>query len=215
MIEIPVFNMKGEQVGSEKLDPAVLGGRVRTALLKQAVVAYRNNQRQGTVQTRSRGMVEGSTRKLYRQKGTGNARAGNVRTPVRVGGGHAFAKINRDFSQKLPQQMRQLARNSAVLAKAKSGAAVILKDLKLTAPKTKQMAGMLKAIKADRGALLAVTTEDPNVRLSSRNIPNFGVKLVWDANAYDILRARMLIFTPEAFGAITKDPRTAGRAAKA
>jgi large subunit ribosomal protein L4 len=215
MIEIPIVNMKGERVGSEQLDPALLGGRVRTALLKQAVVTYRNNRRQGTVRTKSRGMVDGSTRKLYRQKGTGNARAGNLRTPVRVGGGHAFAKVNRDFSQKLPQQMRQLARNSAVLAKAQSGAAVILKDLKLDGPKTKTLSGVLKAMKALRGGLLAVTNEDPNVRLSARNIPNFHVKLVWDANAYDILKAPKLIFTVEAFGALKGDPQMAGRPAKA
>ena len=130
MIEIPVLNTKGEKIGSEKLDPALFGSRVRIDLLKQAVVTYRANLRQGTVGTKNRSMVAGSTRKLYRQKGTGNARAGNLRTPVRKGGGMTFNKVTRDFSMKLPRQMRRLARNSAILAKAKDGAAMIVDGLK-------------------------------------------------------------------------------------
>jgi large subunit ribosomal protein L4 len=136
MIEIPVLNPKGEKVGTEKLDPEQLGGKVRYDLLKQAVVTYRANARQGTVMTKSRGMVHGASRKLYRQKGTGRARAGNLRTPVRVGGGHAFAKINRDFSKKFSKKMRRLARNSAILAKAMAGTAMIVDGLKFDEPKT-------------------------------------------------------------------------------
>lgn len=213
MIEIPVVNTKGEKVGSEKLDPDVFGKRVRVDLLKQAVVTYRANQRQGTVQTKSRSMVAGSTRKLYRQKGTGNARAGNVRTPVRVGGGMAFAKTPRDFSMKLPRQMRRLARNSAILAKAQSGSAMIVRGLKLDQPKTQQLAGILKAVKVDRGALLATAQPDANLYKSGRNIPALSIKLVREVNAYDVLSARNLVFTPEAFAALTSDAATAGRVA--
>lgn len=215
MIEIPILNTKGEKVGSEKLDPALLGGRVRHDLLKQAIVTYRANQRQGTFKTKSRAEVHGASRKLYRQKGTGNARAGNLRTPVRVGGGHAFAKKPRDFSKTLPRNMRRLARNSAILAKAQSGEAVIVHGLKFDAPKTKQLAQVLHAAKGDRGTLLAVTTADRNLMLSGRNIPKFGMKAVWEINAYDVLRARRLMFTPEAFEALRKDPAEAGRAAAA
>ena len=128
-----------------------MGGKVRYDLLKQAVVTYRANARQGTVMTKSRGMVHGASRKLYRQKGTGRARAGNLRTPVRVGGGHAFAKINRDFSKKFSKKMRRLARNSAILAKAMAGTAMIVDGLKFDEPKTSHMAKMLKATKTDRG----------------------------------------------------------------
>lgn len=213
MIEIPVVNLKGEKVGSEQIDEAALGGKVRIHLLKQAIVTYRANARQGTVQTKSRGMVHGASKKLYKQKGTGRARAGNLRTPTRKGGGHAFAKINRDFTMKFSRQMRHLARNSAVLAKAISGTAAIVKGLKLDGPKTKTIASMLKANQGDRSALLAVTTEEPNLLLSGRNIPNFGVKLVWEMNAYEILKARKLLFTPEAFSALKSDPVSAGRTA--
>lgn len=203
MIEIPILDTQGQEIGREQLDPASLGGRVRHALLKQAVVAYRANKRQGTVATKSRGMVDGSTRKLYRQKGTGRARMGTVRTCVRRGGGRAFAKITRDFSRKLPRQMRRLARDSAILAKAESGVAMIVSGIKLDAPKTAQLAGILKATKAEGGALLAVVTADRNLVLSGRNIPNFAMRLLSDLNAYEVLRARKLVFTPEAFKALT------------
>ncbi|MFQ5423042.1 MAG: 50S ribosomal protein L4 [Phycisphaerae bacterium] len=210
MIEIPVVDSAGKKVGSEQLDPKLLGGSVRYALLKQAVVAYRANRRQGTVATRSRGMVQGSSRKLYRQKGTGRARAGNARTPVRRGGGHTFAKVQRDFSKALPRQMRRLARNSAILAKAISGSALILSDLAFDEPKTRKLAGILKAVDAERGALMALTSIDPNLLKSGRNIAGVGIKSVWEVNAYEILRHRKLIFTPESFKALVDDPMTAG-----
>ena len=211
MLEIPILNTEGKKVGSEKLDPELFGGRVRHDLLKQAVVAYQAGQHQGTAATQSRGMVQGSTRKLYRQKGTGRARAGNARTPVRRGGGRTFAKVDRDVSKCLPRQMRRLARNSAILAKALSGSTMILDGLKFEEPKTARLAGILKAIEADAGCLLAVTTDDPNMRKSGRNIPNVDMRLIWDVNAYDVLRRRRLVFTPEAFKALMGDPMTAGR----
>jgi large subunit ribosomal protein L4 len=212
MIEIPVLDTKGEQVGTRQLDPAQFGGRVRHALLKQAVVAHQANLRQGTSATKSRGMVQGSTRKLYRQKGTGRARMGNARTPVRVGGGRAFAKAPRDYSKKFPRRMRRLARNSAILAKAMSGNALIVEGVSLSEPKTSILAGMLRATKVDRGALMAIAGEDRNLLLSGRNIPRFSVKVVSDLNAYDVLRAANLVFTPEAFDALTSDPKPAGGA---
>ena len=215
MIEIPVLNTKGEKIGSEKLDPALFGDRVRIDLLKQAIVTYRANQRQGTVATKNRSMVAGSTRKLYRQKGTGNARSGNIRTPVRKGGGRAFPKYPRDFSMKLPRQMRRLARNSAILAKAKDGAAMILDGLTFSEPKTKQLAGILKAVKIERSTLLATGAADPNLYKSGRNIPKLAMKAVGDVNAYDVLKARNLVFTPDAFKALISNSDVARVEAKA
>jgi len=211
MLEIPVLNSKGEKVGSEPLDEAVLGGKIRYELLKQAIVAHRANLRQGTVGTKSRGMVVGSTRKLYRQKGTGRARSGPIRTPVRRGGGRAFAKITRDFRQDLPRRMRRLARNSAVLAKAKSGSAMIVSGLSFAAPKTKDFANVLKAINAANGVVFATTANDLNLIKSGRNIPKTSLKPVWELSAYDILRHPRLVFTPEAFKSLMSDPDTAGR----
>ncbi len=143
MIDLAVYNRQGQQVETFSVDESVFGGKVRTALLKQALVMYHANRRVGTATTKSRGMVEGSTRKLYRQKGTGNARAGTVRTNIRRGGGMAHAKQMRDFRQDMPQKQRRLATNSAILAKLQSADVVVIDELKFAAPKTKDFAKIL------------------------------------------------------------------------
>lgn len=212
MLEIPVFDASGARIGSEQIDSDALGGRVRVDLLKQAIVAFELSQRQGTFATKSRGMVVGSTRKIYRQKGTGNARAGSVRTPVRRGGGHAFAKIPRDFDRKMPRRMRRLARNSAILAKIQSGGAMIIDALKFDAPKTKQFAGMLKAVGATRGCLVALKDRDTNVWRAGRNIPGVDIRALSDVNPYEVLRPRHVIFSRDAFAALKADPENLGEA---
>ena len=121
MIEIPVFNQAGQEVEKFQVDEAKLGGEVRQALLKQAIVYYHANQRQGTVQTLARGEVAGSTRKMFRQKGTGNARTGGIRNPIKKGGGHAKQKRPKDWRQALPKKARQLATKNAILSKIQSG----------------------------------------------------------------------------------------------
>src|SRR5207237_8180498 len=129
-LEIPGFDAQGTRVGSEQIDSDVVGGKVRVQLLKQAIVAYEGGQRQGTFASKSRGMVDGSTRKLYRQKGTGNARAGGVRTPVRRGAGHSFPKIPRDFDRAIPRRIRRLDRISAILARMGAGQALIVATIR-------------------------------------------------------------------------------------
>ncbi|MHC4124905.1 MAG: 50S ribosomal protein L4, partial [Planctomycetota bacterium] len=117
MIDLSVYNREGKEVDSLQVDEAVFGSVVRYALLKQAIVMYQANKRTGTATTKSRGMVAGSTRKLFRQKGTGNARVGNSRTGKRVGGGVTFAKVARDFGKDMPKNQKKLATDSAILAK--------------------------------------------------------------------------------------------------
>ena len=202
MIEVPVLDMTGKQVGAEKVDPAVLGGKVRPALLKQAVVAYRANQRQGTVRQKNRAEVDGANRKLYRQKGTGNARMGPIRTPTRRGGGRAFPRRPSDFSLDLPKRMRRAARDSALLAKLESGKALILDALKLEEPKTKLMHGLLTALKVADGCLLAVAAADEMVWRAGRNIPTLAIKPVAQINAYDVLCSRKVVFVRDAFAAL-------------
>lgn len=199
MISVPVYNTSGQKVGDEQIDEALLGGEVNAGLLKQAVVQYHANRRQGTAQTKSRADVQGAKKKLYRQKGTGRARAGNLRTPVRRGGGHAFAKRPRDFRQAMPTKMRRLARNQAVLAKVQSESALIIDGLRIDAPKTKPFAKMLAAVQADGGCVLATNGIDRNVYKSGRNIPRTEITDVVMMNAYQILSRRKLIFTREAF----------------
>src|SRR3954468_9235410 len=145
MIEVPVFNQAGERIDAIQVDEAKLGGEVRTNLLKQALTMYHANQRQGTARTQARGEVAGSTRKLFRQKGTGNARTGGIRNPIKVGGGHAKQKRPKEWRQSLPKKARKLATHSAILAKLQSGDVKVLDAIKLDQPKTKFIAQMYKA----------------------------------------------------------------------
>src|SRR5437660_3489740 len=145
MIEVPIYNQSGEKVESFNVDEAKLGGTVRKSLLKQALVMYHANQRQGTVRTLARGEVAGSTRKMFRQKGTGNARTGGIRNPIKKGGGHAKQKRPKDWRQALPKEARRLATQSAILSKLQSGDVRVLNELKFDQPKTKLMANVYKA----------------------------------------------------------------------
>src|SRR3954449_3859944 len=137
MIEVPIYNQAGDKIETFQLDPEKLGGEVRTNLLKQAIVMYHDNQRQGPVQTQARGEVAGSTRKMFRQKGTGNARTGGIRNPIKKGGGHAKQKRPKDWRQALPKKARQLATKSAILSKIQSNDIRVLSEIKLEQPKTK------------------------------------------------------------------------------
>lgn len=198
MIEVPVFDKQGKEVDRIQVNEAVLGNIVRPALLKQAIVMYHANRRQGTVGTKSRGMVAGSTKKLYKQKGTGNARAGTIRTPVRKGGGVAFAKKNRDFRQDMPQKQRQLARDSALLAKLKNNEAIVIDQLSFDAPKTKEFAAILKNLKIDRSCLVALENFNTSVYKSLRNIPKVDALAFAQLNAGEICNHRKILFTKAA-----------------
>jgi len=199
MIEVAVYNRQGEEVERLKVDEAALGGTVRYPLLKQAIVMYHANRRVGTAATKSRGMVSGSNKKLYRQKGTGNARMGRRRTGLRVGGGVTFAKVARDFGQRMPRKQRRLARDSAVLAKLKSGQVVVVDELGFAAPKTREMAGILDRLKIDRSCLVTVSQRDENVYKSVRNLPKVDVTTVGDLNAGAICTRQKMLFTKDAF----------------
>ncbi|MBI9015683.1 MAG: 50S ribosomal protein L4 [Phycisphaerae bacterium] len=198
MIDVKVYNREGKEVDTVSVNEEILGGRVRPALLKQAIVMYHANQRQGTAATKSRGMVQGSTRKLYRQKGTGRARVGASRTVVRKGGGVAFAKVNRDFSQRMPKKQRRLARNSAVLAKLLSNDVIVIDRFDFAAPKTKEFTMVLNNLKIERSCLVAIEEYDVNVYKSMRNIPRIKCLEVDQLNAGDVLNKRTLLMTKAA-----------------
>jgi large subunit ribosomal protein L4 len=202
MIDVAVYNRDGLQIETLQVDEAVFGGTVRHPLLKQAIVMYHANTRVGTAATKSRGMVEGSTRKLYKQKGTGNARAGAIRTPVRRGGGHTFAKSARDFSKEMPKKQRRLACDSAILAKLQSGRVVVIDALAFDAPKTKEFARVLNNLKIDRSCLVTIPQQDFNVYKSARNLPKVDVMVVGDLNAGIVCKKQKVLFTKEAFMAL-------------
>ncbi|MFA5292783.1 MAG: 50S ribosomal protein L4 [Phycisphaerae bacterium] len=209
MITVSIHNKKGQEIESLQVDEAILGGRVRYTLLKQAIVMYHANKRVGTAATKSRGMIEGSTRKIYRQKGTGNARAGTVRTGVRRGGGVIFAKVARDFGKDMPKKQKKLAMNSAILSKLQVGNIVIIDELKFEQPKTKDFVKILGNLKIDRSCLVTIGQPDVNIYKSARNLPGIAVIKVADLNAGDICNRQKMLFTKEAFLAlIDKDKQS-------
>ncbi len=199
MLAVPVFDMKGQRLGQMEVDPAVLGGRVRPRLIKQAIVTYLDHQRLESARRKGRGEVEGSTRKVYRQKGTGNARMGPIRAPQRRGGGRAFSKQGPRRFKDFPKKMRRLARDNAVLAKIQAEDVMIVDGLSLAAPKTQTLSKMFGALGAQDGCLLAVHEYDENVYRSGRNIARADVRVVDDLNAYVVLLRSKLIFTRAAF----------------
>jgi len=197
MIEVPVFNQAGKELEKFQVDEAKLGGEVKKALLKQALVHYHANQRQGTVRTQGRGEVAGSTRKLFRQKGTGNARTGGIRNPIKVGGGHAKQKRPKEWRQALPKKAKKLATHSAILAKLLSGDVKVLDQLVLESVKTKTVATMFKSLGIDRSVLVALNGRNEQVEKSARNIDRTTLTTVSQLNAWDIMRNRTLLMTKE------------------
>jgi len=211
MIELAVYNTSGQQVETIRVDESVLGGCIRYALLKQAIVMYHANQRVGTATTKSRSVVAGSTRKVYRQKGTGNARMGARRAGgKRVGGGMTFAKKPRDFSQRMPRKQRQLARDSAVLAKLRNNSVVVVDGLSFEKPQTKQFAGVLKNLKIDQSCLVAIRDYDENVHKSARNVRRVDVLPVADLNAAAIVNHKQMLFTKDALSSFLDRSATGG-----
>ena len=204
MIEVPVYNQAGEKVSTFQVDEEKLGGTVRDHLLKQALVMYHANKRQGTVRTQARGEVEGATRKMFRQKGTGNARTGGIRNPIKKGGGHAKQKRPKDWRQAMPKKARRLARNSAILSKIQSNDIRVIDSISLDQPKTKLMAGVFKALGIDRSVLFALPERNENLEKSARNIDRTTLTTVAQLNAWDILRNRTLLLTKDGLETILK-----------
>ena len=195
MIELPIYNREGKQVESIKIDEALLGSEVRPTLLKQAYVMSHSNRRQGSARTKSRGMVEGSTRKIYKQKGTGNARMGTVRTNIRKGGGVTFAKTrtHENFRKAMPKKMRQLANRNALLAKLVDGEVKCIVDLEFESPKTKAFKAILDALGVNRSCLVAVDSENRNAAVSARNLKNVDTIRVDQLNVFELLNHRFLV----------------------
>ncbi|MCA9176011.1 MAG: 50S ribosomal protein L4 [Planctomycetales bacterium] len=195
MAGLPILSRDGKEVGTYEISPEDLAPRISRQLLHDAVVMYQANLRLGTHRTRSRSDVSGARKKMYRQKGTGNARAGHKRSPVRRGGGHAFAKRPRDYSYRLPRKALQAATRMAVASKLADNQLMVIDDLSMSQPKTKEMATVLKAL-----GLTGVTTVispaelDLNLYKSARNIPGVTVVPAGDLNALAVLKpSRMLV----------------------
>ncbi len=208
MIDLAVYNTDGQEVESLKVDEAVFGGSVRYPLLKQAIVMYHANKRVGTAANKGRSMVAGSGRKLFRQKGTGNARVGNIRTGKRVGGGVTFAKSLRDFGKRMPKKQRRLARDSAILAKLLSNNVIVVDGLNFEKPKTKDFIGVLNNLKIERSCLVTINSADLNLYKSAKNVPKVAIMPVSELNAGDICNYRKMLFTKEAFLSVLNRDKT-------
>ena len=203
MASLTIFDRTGNEVGKYDIDPALFPTEINKQLLHDAVVMYQANLRQGTHASKSRGMIAGSTKKMYRQKGTGNARAGSRRSPVRRGGGHTFRKDPRDFGYRLPRKALQLATRMAIASRVHDNEITVIDDLRFDAPKTAEMAGVLKALKCDGTSLLIATAGlDRNLYLSARNICGVSVSPVQELNAHRVLAPRRLLVTRAALDAI-------------
>jgi large subunit ribosomal protein L4 len=201
-VNIAVYDMTGKQVGSYEVDPAEIAPRVSKQLLHDAVVMYQANQRQGTQKTKTRGEVAGSTRKLYKQKGTGNARAGARRSGTRRGGGHIFAKRPRDFGWRMPRKALQQATRMALASRIADDEVKLIDSLALAAPKTSVVAGMLKKLGlGEQTVLVAPEKHDPSFWKSARNIDGVSVSPVAELNAWEILRSRSVLMTTAAIDA--------------
>jgi large subunit ribosomal protein L4 len=211
MIALPIHNRTGQKVGTYEFDPDDLAAGVNRQLLHDVVVMYETNRRQGTVQTKNRGDVQGSKKKMYRQKGTGRARMGNKRTPIRRGGGHTWGKRPVDHSYRLPKKAVALATRMAVLSKFLDNQVTVLDELAISSPKTKDVVGLLKALGlAESSCLLAIEGYDINVWKSARNIPRLSVSPASDLNAYDLLQRKTLLVTKAALDKLRGKSKQAG-----
>ncbi|MEM6749384.1 MAG: 50S ribosomal protein L4 [Planctomycetota bacterium] len=201
MITIPVYNEKGDETRQVEIDEQSLGGEVRPALLKQAYVRTHANRRRANHPTKSRGMVEGSTRKLYKQKGTGNARRGDRKANILRGGGHGKAKVSHSWRQDMPQKMRRLANRNALLAKAVDGEIKLVEPSALNhdAPSTKRFASLLEALKINRTCLVALPDVRKPAAHSARNLAGVRVTPVNRLGVFEVLNHRFLLADADAF----------------
>ncbi|OJV38619.1 MAG: 50S ribosomal protein L4 [Bacteroidales bacterium 36-12] len=203
-MEVSVYNIKGEDTGKKiALSDSVFGIEPNDHAIYLDVKQYLANQRQGTHKTKGRSEVAGSTRKLGRQKGGGGARPGDIKSPVRVGGGRIFGPTPRDYSFKLNKKLKQLARKSALSYKAKNNLITVVDQLDFAAPKTKEMIALTQSLKLDdKKSLFILANGNKNVYLSARNLPKVQVVTASELNTYIVLNSNALVLTEESVAAI-------------
>jgi large subunit ribosomal protein L4 len=208
MIEAPHYAPDGAKRGANFALPAdYFDGTVNEPVLHQAVKVYLNNQRQGTHMTKSRSFVSGGNQKPWKQKGTGRARQGSIRAPHWRGGGVVFGPSPRDYRTEIPRKVRQLARRSALNARAREGAVHVVERLAFRSPKTAQLAGLLGSLGlAGRKALVLTAGHNLNAYLSGRNLPTVEVMAYPEASAYDILWSEVVVVEEGALTGVMPEP---------
>ena len=206
-MQVDIVSIKGEKTGrSVELPDEIFGIEPNDHVIYLAVKQFLAAKRQGTSKVKTRLEVKGSSKKLHRQKGTGGARKGNIRNPLYKGGGSIFGPKPRDYDFKLNYKVKGLAKCSALSHKVKDNNLVVMEDVKLDAPKTKEVAGILKSIRANRKKVLVLTgDQEDNFRLSFRNLPNVVGYQFNDMNTYDIVNSNVVVITESAAKLIVED----------
>lgn len=209
-ITLPVYNTEGKEIDTVKLDSSVFDGDVNLAAIYQAVNAFRANQRKGLAATKTRGEVSGGGKKPWKQKGTGRARVGSTRSPLWRHGGVVFGPHPRNFSYVLPAKIRNLALKSGLNSKLKENNLLILENLKVEKPKTKEVVKIFSNLKIDlkkikaNNVLLILDKIDENLKRSVRNIGFLNTGLSRQANVYEVLNCRKLVITKDGLAELTK-----------
>ena len=196
-MQVDILNIQGTKTGRTiELPEEIFGAEPNTHIVYLAVKQYLAAQRQGTHKVKTRAEANGSSKKLVKQKGTGGARKGNLRSPIYKGGGTIFGPKPHLYDFKLNRKVKDLAKISALSAKAKENAIIIVEDITMDTAKSKQFAGILKSLQvSDRKTLFVIPEDNENVYLSLRNIPGVQGSLLSDVNTYDIVNAKVLVFT--------------------
>ena len=199
-MQVDVLNIKGKKTGRTiELPDEIFGAEPNDHVIYLAVKQYRAAQRQGTHKVKTRAEVQGASRKLHRQKGTGGSRKGNIRNPLYKGGGTVFGPKPHKYEIKLNRKVKDLAKMSALAHKAKANAIFIVEDMNLDAPKTKTFMGVLNSLKVGEKKIMFVTAEyNDNVYVSSRNIPSVLTTLLSDVNTYDLVNSEAIVLTESA-----------------
>jgi large subunit ribosomal protein L4 len=211
-MQVDILNIKGEKTGrSAELPDEIFAIEPNNHVIYLAVKQYLAAQRQGTAKVKTRMEVKGSSKKLHRQKGTGGARKGNIRNPLYKGGGTIFGPKPRDYDIKLNYKVKGLAKCSALSHKVKENSLLILEDVKLETPKTKEVADILRNLKADNKKVLILTSDqEDNFRLSFRNLPKVTGYQFNDMNTYDIVNSNVVLITESAAKLIVDDVKEIG-----
>jgi len=208
-MKVEVLNSKGEKTGrTVELLPEIFGIEPNDHAIYLDVKQYLASQRQGTHKTKHRGEVSGSTRKLFRQKGTGGARHGSIKAPIYVGGGRIFGPVPRDYDIKVNKKVKQLARLSALTYKAKENSIVVVEDFNLEKPKTKDLVAIQENLKIQgRKTLMVLPKQNKNLYLSSRNLKENKVVTVSELNTYDILNYTTLLFFESSLAVLQQEKK--------
>jgi large subunit ribosomal protein L4 len=198
--EVPVYNEKGKAIGKATIAERIAARTPHPQVIRDYVVAVQANERQWSANTRDRSLVSGSTAKPWRQKGTGRARAGTLKSPIFRGGGTTHGPKPKDVRVNLPKKVRRLALETALADAVREERLLVLERLEIAEPRTKLVAALLKSLKLDGKVLLVAAALDETLRRAGRNIPNLALKAAGNVGAMDVLRARTLVVTRDALG---------------